>query len=326
MAEFEPIIRRRNYNVRSVSEFCCCGDGLDFEPGSRRKRPKQPNNLLGYNQTSSGRFGKFHTIHIRLRSEANHAVFKLYEDVAGTMAHELAHCVVGPHNDKFNKLMDEIIDEHASLMASNLTRNGMPMLAFGTTGQVLGGQRISLQDSRKKQQAQNIPGRVLGGDSSFIQWMTPREAAVAAADARRRQERMRLRGDLCCRPCLDGLEQDDEDVDVVEVVSATDATQPKTQPTPADTKVGDRKKRPNGAVVFEDVENRKPRAKVLGGKPLGDKRSSSKCSGDIIDLTGDDDDTPVVSLPVARTWSCGKCTFLNQHVATACDVCLAVRE
>jgi len=31
--EFMPILRERGYNVRSVSEFCCCGDGLDYELG-----------------------------------------------------------------------------------------------------------------------------------------------------------------------------------------------------------------------------------------------------------------------------------------------------
>jgi hypothetical protein len=30
--EFQPIIARRGYNVASISEMCCCNDGLDFEP------------------------------------------------------------------------------------------------------------------------------------------------------------------------------------------------------------------------------------------------------------------------------------------------------
>jgi hypothetical protein len=93
--EFAPIVARRNYNLVSVSEFCCCNDGLDFEK-STRKRRKQSNNLLGYNQSRWGR-GKIksHTIHIRIRHATAHGIFMDYEDVAGTLAHELAHCEVG---------------------------------------------------------------------------------------------------------------------------------------------------------------------------------------------------------------------------------------
>ena len=29
--EFLPILQRRQYNVRSISELCCCNDGLDFQ-------------------------------------------------------------------------------------------------------------------------------------------------------------------------------------------------------------------------------------------------------------------------------------------------------
>ena len=100
--EFQPILTRRNYNVRSISELCCCSDGLDFEPtaagGKRRKRQRMSNNVWGYNQTSFVRHqnrsshnnsnknssNKSHTIHLRLRHPADHARFLPYEDVAVT--------------------------------------------------------------------------------------------------------------------------------------------------------------------------------------------------------------------------------------------------
>jgi hypothetical protein len=31
--EFMPIILRRGYNVRTVSEMCCCADGANYELG-----------------------------------------------------------------------------------------------------------------------------------------------------------------------------------------------------------------------------------------------------------------------------------------------------
>ena len=120
--EFEPIIRRRGYNIRSISELCCCGDGLD----SQRPRPlkKQSDNVWGYNQTTfvrrRGGGGHqqqttSHTIHLRLRQPCHHTTQLLpWEDVAGTMAHELSHCVHQNHSKAFYQLMEEILEEHAT--------------------------------------------------------------------------------------------------------------------------------------------------------------------------------------------------------------------
>lgn len=107
--EFLPIIQRRKYHVTTVSEMCCCGDGLDAI--RKRKLQRSKDNILGYNQsitsTSSSRYGAHrttkHEIHLRLRHPADHSRLYLYEDVAGTMAHELAHCERGPHDAKFFK-------------------------------------------------------------------------------------------------------------------------------------------------------------------------------------------------------------------------------
>jgi hypothetical protein len=116
--EFIPIIQRRNYNIKSISEMCCCGDGLK---GSRR----MGKNVWGYNSTttssSGGRTGGGRTgggrqqssrIHLRLRDPNDHTRLLPWEDVAGTMAHEMAHCIHQNHNKNFFKLMEEILDEH----------------------------------------------------------------------------------------------------------------------------------------------------------------------------------------------------------------------
>ena len=110
--EFYPIIKRRGYNVLSISELCCCGDGLDHAPGRRRKLRKQSANVWGYNTTmfGGGRSRKSHTIHLRLRQPRNHMRLLPWEDVAGTMAHELSHCIHGNHGPAFEKLMEEILD------------------------------------------------------------------------------------------------------------------------------------------------------------------------------------------------------------------------
>lgn len=218
MREFVPIIRNRGFNVLSVSEMCCCNDGLDFKEGRRRKLRKMNNNVWGYNQTTfhRGKQLKSHTIHLRLRHAQDHTRLLSYEDVAGTMAHELAHCVHSPHNKAFYALMDEILEQHAVLMASGLkAQNGDPMLAFGGAGYRLGGnieKTVSTNEPpASKPFGGGTQGRRLGGDTVFTQWMSPRDAAVMSAMMRQRQKQLRLRGDRCCRPCLVDLVNNTEE-------------------------------------------------------------------------------------------------------------------
>jgi hypothetical protein len=95
--EFKEIIKRRKWNVVSITEMCCCSDGKDHTPHKRggRKTKIMPNNVLGYNLTASS-YTKSHEIHLRLRHPRTHDLLD-YESIAGTMCHELAHCVRGPH-------------------------------------------------------------------------------------------------------------------------------------------------------------------------------------------------------------------------------------
>jgi len=300
--EFVPIMQRRGYNVASVSEFCCCGDGLDTV--RRRKLRRQQNNILGYNQTISHHHGKkYHEIHLRLRHVQGHASrFFPYEDVAGTMAHELAHCERGPHDETFFKIMETILDEHATLMASGLTTQGglAPMLPFSGAGQRLGGVQ---QDASQNDKSKSIllTGRALGGDREFQQWMTPAEAAVAAAQARQRQL-LRLRANQCCRPCtIEVRDSDDENDD--------------------DT----------SGNITDDVDAKPAAAKhkTSGGTPQSKKtRIEPAC----IDLTNLDDDSisdggEVNLSPVAILdyWPCHRCTFLNPAYALACSMCAGER-
>jgi len=62
-----------------------------------------PNNVLGYNRTSTSYRGKIHDIHLRLRRPGSHELID-YESIAATMCHELAHCVRGPHDAHFYKV------------------------------------------------------------------------------------------------------------------------------------------------------------------------------------------------------------------------------
>lgn len=327
--EFEPIAQQRGYNILSVSEFCCCNDGLDFEPHRKRKIRKAANNLWGYNQTTWAGRSKAHSIHLRLRHAQSHSRFHEYEDVAGTMAHELAHCEHGPHNDKFYKLMDDILDQHAGLMASKLSSNGYSMPAFGGTGQVLGenAENKTLAQIRGQQQlSQQHGGYKLGGDNAFSQWMTPVEASVAAAEARRRQQQLRLRGDHCCRPCTITIDDDGDEQEVTNDLEEDRKmlAQPLGQSRSNQNREG--RKRPIGGIAdAREDENRKSPAKRNVEKELD--------QAPFIDLTGgDEDDTAATHEETKSTgspnlqWSCLACTFLNQPLALACSLCRSERD
>jgi hypothetical protein len=125
--DFMPIIRQRGYNVTSVSEFCCCGDGMDYQMGGRSLsvRPGQriagheSETVMGYNrlvQLSNNRSGNakkyVSSIHLRLRSPQNHDLFIQYEDVCENLCHELAHCEYHDHGPQFFALMKELQEQH----------------------------------------------------------------------------------------------------------------------------------------------------------------------------------------------------------------------
>ena len=368
--EFLPILQRRQYNVMSISELCCCNDGLDFQHEMNaqqndgatiaahhqnqvitkttkrrrgRKIRKVADNIWGYNRTTFSNYGgnnnnnnnnnrKQHTIHIRLRHTNDHTKFLLYEDVAGTLAHELSHCEHGPHDAKFFKLMDDILEEHANIMYNNqLTTTGTAKslslsaaassslastTPFSGTGQRLGSGVIQglLGDDGTNATAatatmgQSQGGQVLGGDLAFVQWMSPKDAAVIAAETRRRQQLLRLRGDHdCCRPCYDDDEEDDNDDD-------------DNEGPDADIKNGTRVETNSGSCNETDWNVAVKNEKVESGFGVVN----------FIDLTElDDDDTysdECHNKDTKTAWCCHRCTYRNRPLSLVCDICSTTRQ
>eukprot|EP00536_Pseudo-nitzschia_multiseries_P015693 jgi/Psemu1/43467/gm1.43467_g len=334
LKEFFPIIKRRGYNVTSISELCCCGDGLDHAVQRGRKRKKcrrMGNNVWGYNQTTFGRV-KSHSIHLRLRHPHNHQLLP-WEDVAGTMAHELSHCVHQNHGSGFYKLMEEILEEHAMIQIHGLSGQSflrpanvdtlqsvrkweggptmrtvtVPTAASPTESYLpeSGGNRLGGNNAtRKSRLLDEYPsgGRKLGGGASAgTDKRQLRELIARAAESRQRQMlQIRRMIERSKEPCV--IEIFDDDDEVGGNNTDKDSKHRSTFATARNTK-------------FVNQERERKRRKAGGTGQKGSKKDVC-----VIDLTVNDIDTTIIT-----EWSCGRCTFRNKGCDNRCDVCLGQR-
>mmetsp|Transcript_14357 Transcript_14357/g.30697 ORF Transcript_14357/g.30697 Transcript_14357/m.30697 type:complete len:461 (-) Transcript_14357:32-1414(-) len=336
-SEFHVIIERRGWNVVSITEMCCCGDGIDRL--KKRKTKVMPNNVLGYNRTSHSRRGNIHDIHLRLRHPRTHELLD-YQSIAGTMCHELAHCVRGPHDAKFYKAMEEIEEQYAVYLAKGVVvdKDGFPIGSseshvLGSIGR--GGTNGSKKNSasadrrkamdaaesrrRKGRRIGLTHGRILGGKSSSLP-RDPREAARIAAERR-------FLDSQYCLPCNEVIEilgedssdgEGDDEVEVLDVLKDAE----KMAAKPDETK----------------AKSNTIKASDLKPKPKHD----SSTPDNVIDLTLDDSFTmsPVVTIKTApktkrkddsrhtahpdlgqSKWTCKRCTLCNPESILVCEVC-----
>ncbi|RQM19369.1 hypothetical protein B5M09_004605 [Aphanomyces astaci] len=112
-----PICTKRRFKVRNLLEFF----------------PKNAN-LLGMNVNEGWK------IFLRLRPASHPTTFLPFEEILGTMLHELVHMKIGPHDASFYKMLDELTEDMENLMARGLL--GATGAAFQDTGD--GQARMSL--------------------------------------------------------------------------------------------------------------------------------------------------------------------------------------
>ncbi|ETV94772.1 hypothetical protein H310_11728 [Aphanomyces invadans] len=153
-----PICTKRQFKVRNLLEFF----------------PKN-GNLLGMNVNQGWK------IFLRLRPASQPTTFLPFEDILGTMLHELVHMKIGPHNASFYKMLDELTREMENLLERGLLGAAGAAFQDAGNGQSLGGMhvlpsqvsrvRASAALNRQKHQAIMSTNR-LGG------------SAVAASDLR----------------------------------------------------------------------------------------------------------------------------------------------
>ena len=332
-SEFETLIQKRGYNVTSITELCCCGDGLEHMIGcsgkrkrfSSGRRKKMPDNVLGYNLTW-GR--QRHRIHLRLRNPHTHDFYP-YEDIAGTMCHELAHCERSPHDAKFYKIMEEIMEQHSIYLAKGLVVDSGGFPINSKFAYVLGGGRgkwkkfgrnaageAALQ--RQKRSRLMNGANLLGSEGkTSLSHLSPREAARIAAE-----RRIKERGendDLFCLPCkeiIEILEESPPDTDIIETQGGLSLNGGDEEAKKQRVEIIDLESETNGHTV----------------SIISDTSASTTAKPEIIDLESISDDNDIsLSFPQSSThnaitkpkslWTCPVCTFKNDTITSACEVC-----
>ncbi|XP_020277299.1 uncharacterized protein LOC109851528 isoform X1 [Asparagus officinalis] len=176
--QVQPIMRRREWRVKLLSEFC----------------PSNPT-LLGLN------VGGGVEVKLRLRRPKRDWDFFPFEQVLDTMLHELCHIQHGPHNAQFYKLWDELRVECEELVSKGITGTGQ---GFDARGQRLGGftrqpplsslrQAAAAAAVKRARNGALLPSgpRRLGGDSEIMTALSPIQAAAMAAERR-------MQDDLWC--------------------------------------------------------------------------------------------------------------------------------
>ncbi|CAG8324374.1 unnamed protein product [Penicillium salamii] len=133
----KPIMRQRAWRVGALCEFY-----------------PQQRNLLGLNVNSGQK------ICLRLRYPSDQRQFLPIEDVVDTMLHELCHNVIGPHNQQFHALWNQLRDEHEELARKGYTGEG-----FLSQGKRLGGRRIPVDEARRQARAAAEQRRTLAKNS-----------------------------------------------------------------------------------------------------------------------------------------------------------------
>jgi len=180
----KPIMRKHKWVLPTLAEF--------FPDSS---------NLVGLNVNGGEK------IFLRLRPAWAPDSFLEEDAVVRTMLHELTHNVHGPHDEEFYKFLAELEDEYDALQRSGYAGEG-----FFTPGHRLGAgishdfpphlaraRALEAAERRRKTETLTKGGGRLGGRSSALEKLSPRELAARAAERRMQDEVVCGSGSLALR-------------------------------------------------------------------------------------------------------------------------------
>ncbi|KAI4321715.1 hypothetical protein MLD38_035063 [Melastoma candidum] len=301
--QVQPIMRKRLWRVKILSEFC----------------PKN-GRLLGLN------VGRGIAVKLRLRRPNREDEFIPYNNVLDTMLHELCHIVHGPHDAKFYALWDELRKECEQLMENGITGSGQ---GFDLQGRRLGGisrqppisslQKTALAAAeRRKVLGSLLPSgaRRLGGDSSLMA-LSPAQAAAMAAERR-------LQDDIWCGSAAEDCgnkESCDGDVpeNVVNAVGSPGKSRGGSSGAPG---VTSRKRHLESA--SESSPNNRGSRHQKGRSRLNESLSichpESACDSSLTSNSKQDTHEDLRHSE-ENMWACEMCTFLNPPLAPVCKIC-----
>lgn len=133
----KPVMRARNFKVGTLAEFYPAEQNLLGELPLLVLR-KHVSNCIGINMNRGQK------ICLRLRYPGDNNQFLPIEQVVDTMLHELAHNLIGPHNEQFHALWDQMRKEHEALVMKGYTGEG-----FLSEGRQLGGRKLPMHEARR---------------------------------------------------------------------------------------------------------------------------------------------------------------------------------
>eukprot|EP00747_Dinoflagellata_sp_TGD_P181423 gnl/TRDRNA2_/TRDRNA2_35252_c0_seq1.p1 gnl/TRDRNA2_/TRDRNA2_35252_c0~~gnl/TRDRNA2_/TRDRNA2_35252_c0_seq1.p1 ORF type:complete len:377 (-),score=74.93 gnl/TRDRNA2_/TRDRNA2_35252_c0_seq1:52-1182(-) len=183
----EAVLRARGWRVLELVELCCC----KVAPESGRA------NVAGWCMPAGdGSTAKRIALRLRQPKGRGHGLLP-FEEILGTMMHEMAHIVHMKHSAAFYQLMDELSRQWEQLEASGrvLDETGFP---------TIGGHRLSVEQhnpgsaegraralaaAEKRARLSGLMGRPGGrllGHGQCLGWvqLSPRERAARAAERR----------------------------------------------------------------------------------------------------------------------------------------------
>lgn len=307
--QVQPIMRKHNWRVKLLSEFC----------------PKNPA-LLGLNVG-----GGIH-VKLRLRKPNRDWDFYPFDKVLDTMLHELCHNAHGPHNASFYKLWDELRKECEELMSKGITGTGQ---GFDLPGRRLGGfsrkppvsslRKTALAAAEKRAKLgimlPSQPQR-LGGDKDIMVALSPVQAAAMAAERR-------LQDEIWCGSQSAEAFDDEENFsslleDSLYSGKVTETSKPlhrckRSSESTDSTCMG---ASTSGSMLHCGSSPRKRLCNSYNNHPS----NSSQREANFVDLTNDSsiglipDDGAHRPVDLAM-WECGLCTLLNLPLAPVCEVC-----
>ncbi|KAF8092374.1 hypothetical protein N665_0416s0030 [Sinapis alba] len=310
--QVQPIMTRRKWRVKLLSEFC----------------PTNPR-LLGVNVNRGVQ------VKLRLRRVNHDGGFLSYHQILDTMLHELCHNAHSPHNASFYNLWDQLRKECEELMSKGITGTCQ---GFDVPGKRLGGfscqppvsslRATAAKAAEKRVRAVTLlpsgPHR-LGGDSSIMSHLSPIQAAAMAAERR-------LLDDIWCGSQSAEAFQEDQENDGDSRATSLNARSAAKRSSSYSNATNSSSNHQWGSDVIDLTEE--------ASEARCSKRSCSQ--GDQGPLSSSEDEPMFGFKKSSETssstgynsnqgrqetamWECAECTLLNPLLAPICELCTATK-